>query len=104
MAKGGEAKRGLELLPHQVVERPIVTEKATHLAERRNVYCFRVHPTATKAQIKHAIEVLFEVRVAGVRTCNRLGKKRRFRQIQGRAAHWKKAMVELSEDSKINYY
>ena len=71
--------RGLKLEPHQVVLRPVISEKGTHMAEHRNTYGFVVHNQATKPMIKNAVETLFEVRVEGVRTQVRKGKTRRFK-------------------------
>src|SRR5436305_14538418 len=74
---------GLDLKPYQVVLRPLVTEKGTHQSTRYNAYAFQVNPVATKTRIKAAVEALFEVRVEAVRTMNRRGKQRRFRQALG---------------------
>ena len=68
---------GLVLEPYQVVIRPVVTEKGTHQSTRYNAYAFVVHPSATKVQIKNAIQSLFNVRVEAVRTQVRHGKKTR---------------------------
>jgi len=92
--------RGPKLEPHQIIVRPIVTEKSTHQTSREHrAYPFEVNPWASKEEIKHAVEELFGVRVAKVRTQNRLGKKRRYRFRVGRMAHWKKAIVTLRPDS-----
>ena len=66
----------LQLDPYQVVLRPLVTEKGTHLSERHNAYTFEVNAQATKTDIKKAVEELWDVRVVGVRTQNRIGKQR----------------------------
>jgi large subunit ribosomal protein L23 len=95
---------GLELRPHQVVLRPLVTEKGTHQSNRYNAYTFMVSPIASKDQIKTAIEQLFNVRVEGVRTQTRRGKKTRFRQVLGQQATWKKAIVTLNEEDKIDFF
>jgi large subunit ribosomal protein L23 len=92
---------GPELSYHQIVFSPLVSEKVTHLVERRNTYAFRVHPLANKQQIKEAVEKLFEVHVVDVRTQNRLGKLRRNRRGFGRTSAWKKAYVKLSENDRI---
>ena len=57
-------RSGPVLEPYQVVIRPLITEKATHLSERHNAYTFEVNPLATKTEIKDAIETLFNVKVA----------------------------------------
>jgi large subunit ribosomal protein L23 len=91
--------RGPLLEPHQIVLRPLVTEKSTHQSTRYRAYPFEVNPWATKDEIKAAIESLFTVQVEKVRTQNRHGKKRRYRFRMGRLPNWKKAIVTLKEDS-----
>ncbi len=91
--------RGPELEPHQIVLRPLVTEKSTHQVARYRAYPFEVNPWATKDEIKAAIETLFNVQVDKVRTQNRHGKKRRYRFKLGRLPNWKKAIVTLKIDS-----
>ncbi len=97
-------KPGLELKPYQIVLRPLVTEKGTHQSTRYNAYTFQVNVIADKNQIKAAVEELFEVRVEAVRTMNRLGKKRRFRQSMGQLPNWKKAIVTLHTEDKIEFF
>src|SRR5882724_2869725 len=91
---------GLELRPYQVILRPLVTEKGTHQSTRYNAYAFQVNPIATKTQIKAAVEELFDVQVEAVRTMNRIGKKRRFRQSMGQLPSWKKAIVTVAGEGK----
>jgi large subunit ribosomal protein L23 len=95
---------GPVLDPYQVVIRPLITEKATHLSERHNAYTFEVNPLATKTEIKEAIETLFSVKVLDVRTQNRRGKARRYRLKVGRMRNWKKAIVSLHEEFRIDFY
>lgn len=97
-------RSGPKLEPYQVVLRPLITEKATHLSEHRNAYTFEVNPLATKTEIKNAIEALFNVKVADVRTQNRRGKTRRHRLKVGRMRNWKKAIVALPEEHRIDFY
>jgi large subunit ribosomal protein L23 len=97
-------RSGPVLEPYQVVIRPLITEKATHLSERHNAYTFEVNPLANKTEIKNAIEILFNVKVAAVRTQNRRGKPRRYRQRVGRMRNWKKAIVTLFEEYRIDFY
>ncbi len=92
-------ERGPKLEPHQIVLRPLVTEKGTHQTTHRNAYPFEVNLWATKIEIKAAVEELFGVRVDKVRTQNRQGKIRRFRNKPGRLANWKKAIITLQKDS-----
>ena len=97
-------RSGPKLEPYQVILRPMITEKATHLSERHNAYTFEVNPLATKTEIKSAIEVLFHVKVADVRTQNRRGKSRRYRLKVGRMRNWKKAIVKLGAEHRIDFY
>src|SRR3954462_1450876 len=97
-------RKGPKLEPYQVVLRPLITEKATHLSERHNAYTFEVNPLATKTEIKEAIQALFGVKVADVRTQNRRGKARRYRLKVGRTRNWKKAIVALHEEHRIDFY
>ena len=97
-------KTKLKLEPYQVVTRPIVTEKGFHLAERHNIYSFEVNKMAGKETIKEAVETLFDVKVLEVKIQNRKGKKRRTRKGIGQQRSWKKAMVKLDPESRINYF
>lgn len=99
-----EGRPNLTLEPHQVVIRPLVTEKGTHQSTRYNSYCFEVHTSATKTQIKAAIESLFPVRVTAVRTQIRAGKERRFRGKMGQMPDWKKALVQLHPEDRIEFF
>lgn len=96
--------RGPQLEAQQIILRPLVTEKGTHQFTRHNAYPFEVNPWATKPQIKAAVEELFNVRVKKVRTQNRLGKKRRYRFRIGRLRNWKKAIVTLHEEDRIEFF
>ena len=97
-------RSGPTLEPYQVVLRPLITEKATHLSERHNAYTFEVNSMATKTEIKHAVEELFSVKVSDVRTQNRRGKARRYRLKVGRMRNWKKAIVALHDEYRIDFY
>ena len=94
----------LKLEPYQVITRPIVTEKGFHLAEHQNIYSFEVNKMAGKKDIKEAVELLFDVKVLEVCVQNRKGKKRRTRKGIGQQRSWKKAMVKLDAESRINYF
>lgn len=95
---------GLKLSPHQVVLRPLVTEKGVHRATRHNQYAFQVNPAATKIDVREAIEDLFNVKVVHVATQNRRGKARRYRFKQGTTKNWKKAIVTLDSESRIDFF
>lgn len=85
---------------YDVILKPIVTEKSMNaMAEKK--YTFLVHPTATKSQIKEAVEKMFEgTKVASVNTMNSVGKKKRRGRTVGTTAKTKKAIVQLTADSK----
>jgi large subunit ribosomal protein L23 len=95
---------GVKLEPHQVLLRPLVTEKGVHRATRNNQYAFEIHREATKIDVRLAVEKLFEVKVTKVRTQNRKGKNRRFKMRIGRTSDWKKAIVELAPDHRIDFF
>lgn len=95
---------GVVLEPYQVILRPLVTEKGFHKAERQNVYAFEVSPLADKETIKHAVESLFEVKVVSVNTQNRKGKPRRTKARRGYTKGWKKAIVKLDAEHRINFF
>ena len=97
-------KKGLQLEPYQVVVRPVVTEKSTHLSERFNSYTFEVHPQASKTDIKKAVQELWDVRVTAVRTQTRKGKPRRHKMRTGYTKNWRKAIVQLHEDDRISFF
>lgn len=94
----------VELEPYQVVLRPLVTEKGTHVSTRHNAYAFEVHSLATKSDIKRAVESLWNVRVIAVRTQNRVGKPRRTKTVYEQTRPWKKAIVKLHEDDRIAFF
>ncbi len=89
---------------HDVIQRPIVTEKSAIAREEANIATFRVDPAATKNEIRQAVESLFEVKVERVRTMNQPGKKKRVGKHVGRKPAWKKAIVELAEGHTIEYF
>lgn len=87
-----------------VIIKPLVTEKSTHQQHTRNAYAFKVHRDANKPQIKKAVEDIYNVKVAEVRTMNRKGKPRRSRTKATTTSAWKKAVVVLKEDSRIELF
>ena len=82
---------------------PHVTEKTSLAMQNHNQYTFRVRRNATKTDIKKAVELMFDVKVAGVQVVNEPGKQRRFGRIAGRTQDWKKAYVSLNEGQAIDY-
>ena len=90
--------------PHQVIVRPLVTEKGMHRANRHNAYSCEVVGEATKTDIRRAVEEMFNVKVAKVAVQNRVGKMRRSRVRRTSTKAWKKAIVTLKPDFKINLF
>jgi large subunit ribosomal protein L23 len=95
---------GVVIQPHQVIRRPLVTEKGTWLSEQQNAYSFEVHPLATKTDIRDAVQKMWSVRVLEVRTQSRLGKPRRHKMQAGRTRNWKKAIVKLHPEDRIAFF
>jgi len=89
------------LKKYDVILSPVITEKATLGAEHNQV-TFRVPLTATKPEIKAAVEALFDVKVKAVNTLRQKGKVKRFRGIKGKRSDVKKAMVTLVEGHSID--
>lgn len=89
---------------YNAIVRPLVTEKGTFQSEALNAYAFQVNPGANKAQIKQAIEKIYNVKVLEVRTANRRGKPRRIGYKTGKTSRWKKAVVVLHEDHHIDLF
>jgi large subunit ribosomal protein L23 len=94
----------ITLEPHQVILKPIVTEKGMHRSTRNNAYAFEINRLATKDDVKRAVESLFSVKVTKVATQNRRGKPRRSRFRGGVTKDWKKAIVTLDAEHKINLF
>ena len=82
---------------------PHVTEKTSLAMQNHNQYTFRVRRDASKTDIKKAVELMFDVKVAGVQVVNEPGKQRRFGRIAGRTQDWKKAYVSLNKGQTIDY-
>lgn len=97
-------KTTMQLEPHQIILRPMVTEKGYHKAERYNTYTFEVNPLADKNDIRRAVEDLFDVKVVSVNIQNRKGKPRRTRFRLGHTNDWKKAIVTLDREHRIDFF
>jgi large subunit ribosomal protein L23 len=89
---------------HDVIRRPLVTEKSQIGREENNLATFAVDPRANKHEIRRAIEELFDVEVLTVRTMRQPRKTRRIGRYLGRRAEWKKAIVELAEGHSIEFF
>ncbi len=87
----------------QVIVAPIVSEKATRVAEKQNQVMFKVLRDATKPEIKAAVELMFKVEVASVTTAVQKGKVKRFGRSVGRRDHVKKAYVALKPGQELNF-
>ena len=86
---------------YDVIRAPLVTEKSTMVSENNQVM-FKVAMTATKPDIKEAVERLFNVKVVAVNTLIRKGKAKRFRGVKGQQSDFKKAIVTLEEGQTID--
>jgi large subunit ribosomal protein L23 len=89
---------------HQIIRRPLITEKGTELKNQANHYLFEVARDANKIEIKHAIESLFRVKVLQVRTISVQGKVKRVGRYVGRTPNWKKAVATLKEGDSIEFF
>ena len=89
---------------HDVIRRPLVTEKSNIGREEDNIVTFAVDPRAKKHEIRRAVETLFDVRVVDVRTMRMPRKSRRVGKFMGRKPEWKKAIVRLAEGQMIEFF
>jgi large subunit ribosomal protein L23 len=92
---------------NEIVRRPIVTEKTTELRDELNQYVFEVSMDANKIEVREAVEALFGVRVADVRTSIVGGKRKRMRKrlgIWGKGPNWKRAVVTLRAGDTIQFF
>lgn len=87
----------------KVLLAPHFSEKATDATERGNAFAFKVAKDATKAEIKAAVEAMFEVKVRNVRTLNVKGKRKFFGRVAGKRSDWKKAYVSLEQGQDIDF-
>ena len=94
----------MELAPHQILLRPLVTEKGMHRSTRDNQYAFEINPLANKDDVRRAVEECFDVKVLRVRTQNRKGKPRRHKFRFGFTKNWKKAIVTLDQEHRIDFF
>lgn len=89
---------------HDVIIKPIITEQTMHFANEKNAYSFEVNKLANKAQIRNAVEKLYNVQVVDVRTANKKGKMRRRGKNMGMTSSWKKAIVVLNKEHHIDLF
>lgn len=86
---------------YEVIRGPIITEKSTDLKDEQRTVCFRVAREATKTEVRKAVEQMFGVKVASVRTAVVRGKVKRYGRFEGKRPDWKKAFVTLREGEKM---
>jgi large subunit ribosomal protein L23 len=89
------------MLLHQIIKRPLITEKGTDKKETERTLCFEVAVDANKTEVANAVEKLFKVKVEAVRTSNVEGKLRRRGKFSGYRSDWKKAYVKLKAGEKV---
>ncbi len=89
---------------HQIIKRPVITEKSAGLRETQNKVTFEVDPKANKSEIKKAIESIWKVKVTKINTVTLPGKARRFGMTVSEAARWKKAVATLKAGDKIDLF
>jgi large subunit ribosomal protein L23 len=89
---------------HQIIKKPLVTEKSSLQKDAAQVVAFEVALDANKIEIKQAVEKAFNVKVAGVNTCVVAGKTKRVGRSIGKRSNRKKALVTLAEGSTIDFF
>jgi large subunit ribosomal protein L23 len=92
------------MTPYEVIKKPMITEKSTIQKEASNQVCFEVDRKANRVEIRNAVEKLFGVRVADVRTMQVKGKVKQRGRIVGKRRDWKKANVKLMPGEKIEFF
>ncbi len=92
------------MTPHDIIKRPVITEKTGIQKEEKNQVTFEVDRTANRIEIRKAVETIFNVRVAGVKTMQVKGKKKRRGRIMGKRKDWKKAIVKLMPGERIEFF
>ncbi len=92
------------MIQYEIIRRPLITEKTTIQKEAFNQVTFEVDRKANRVEIKRAIEKIFNVRVAAVRTMQIIGKVKRRGRILGKRKDWKKAIVTLMPGERIDFF
>jgi large subunit ribosomal protein L23 len=90
--------------PHDIVLKPLLTEKMEFLKDDSGKYAFVIHKDANKIEVKNAIEAVYNVTVTKVAVMNMRAKKRRMGWVSGKRSSWKKAIVTLKEGDSIEYF
>jgi len=89
---------------HHILRKPLITEKSNLMKELANQVAFEVSPTATKIEIRKAVEEVFKVKVVGVQTARMTGKRKRFGRTMGKKPDWKKAVVTLAPGERVDFF
>ena len=89
---------------HDIIIRPLVTEKTARAEAENNIYTFEVGIDSNKVQIADAVQRLFGVKVEAVRTQIVRGKVKRFGRFSGKRSNWKKASVQLADGDFLNFF
>ena len=92
------------MISHEIIIRPLITEKTSIQKEMNNQLSFEVDRRANRIEIKQAIESIFNVRVAAVKTMQVTGKIKRRGRITGKRRDWKKAIVKLMPGERIDFF
>ncbi len=92
------------MIPYEIIKRPLITEKTNIQKEEYNKVTFEVERGANRVEIRRAVEKIFKVRVASVRTMQVNGKVKRRGKIQGKRRNWKKAIVTLMAGERIEFF
>ena len=92
------------MIHHDIIKRPLITEKTSIQKEGHNQVTFEVDPRSNRIEIKRAVENIFNVNVAGVRTLQVKGKVKRRGRVLGKRRNWKKAIVTLMPGERIDFF
>ncbi len=90
--------------PYDIIKRPLITEKTSNQKEKYNQMSFEVDRKANRVEIKRAVENIFNVNVATVRTMQVKGKTKQRGRIVGKRRNWKKAVVKLMPGERIDFF
>jgi large subunit ribosomal protein L23 len=90
--------------PHEILKRPVLTEKSNYQADALHRYTFEVDRRANKLDVRNAVESIFNVTVLDVNMIRVRGKKRRFGRTIGRTSDWKKAVVTLAPGQSLKLF
>lgn len=92
------------MMPNEIIIRPLITEKTSIQKEMHNQVTFEVDRRANRIEVKRAIETIFKVRVAGVKTMQIMGKTKQRGRVTGKRRDWKKAVVKLLPGERIDFF